>query len=56
VVNAVVQRSLTKPNRLDVWDDSMLNKLSSRSRKRRKRSASKKRRVILRALLNEPRR
>jgi hypothetical protein len=34
-----------KPNRLDVWGDSMMNKLPSVSRKRRKREASKKRRV-----------
>jgi len=40
--------SATKPNRLDVWGDSLLNKLSSRSRKRRKREASKKRRSLLR--------
>lgn len=39
--------SHTKPNRLDVWGDSLLNKLPSVSRQRRKRSASKKRRVIL---------
>ena len=38
----------TKPNRLDVWGHSMLNKLPSISRKRRKRQASKKRRVLLR--------
>jgi hypothetical protein len=35
-----------KPNRLGVWGDSMLNKLPGISRKRRKREASKKRRVI----------
>ena len=40
-------RNDTKPNRLDVWGDSLLNKLSGRSRKRRKREASKKRRVAL---------
>jgi hypothetical protein len=38
----------TKPNRLDVWGDSMLNKLSALARKRRKRSASKVRRRQLR--------
>ena len=37
----------TKPNRLDVWGKSLLNKLPSVSRKRRKRQASKKRRVLL---------
>ena len=38
----------TKPSRLDVWGDSLLNKLPSRTRKKRKREASKKRRAILR--------
>lgn len=33
-----------KPNRLQVWGDSMLGNLPSVSRKRRKREASKKRR------------
>ena len=33
-------------NRLSVWGHSLLNKLSSRSRKRRKRSASKLRRTM----------
>ncbi len=37
----------TKPNRLDVWGDSLLNKLPSISRQKRKRSASKKRRQQL---------
>ena len=37
----------TKTGRLDVWGDSLLNKLSGRSRKRRKREASKKRRAAL---------
>jgi hypothetical protein len=37
--------SATKPNRLDVWGASLLNKFSSRSRKR---EASKKRRSLLR--------
>jgi hypothetical protein len=35
-----------KPNRLGVFGDSMTNKLPSITRKRRKREASKKRRVI----------
>jgi len=39
----------TKPNRLDVWGNSMLNQCSSRLRNRRKRCASKKRRVALKA-------
>jgi hypothetical protein len=30
-----------------IWGDSMVNKLPSRSRKRRKRQASKVRRVLL---------
>ncbi len=42
-----MKRSETSPNRLDVWGDSMMNKLPSRTRQRRKREASKKRRVIL---------
>jgi hypothetical protein len=46
--NGAMRPSATKPNRLDVWGDSLLNKLSSRSRKRRKREASKKRRSLLR--------
>lgn len=37
----------TKPSRLSVWGDSLLNKLSGRSRKNRKREASKKRRIVL---------
>lgn len=37
----------TSPNRLDVWGDGLLNKLKSKTRKRRKREASKKRRVFL---------
>jgi|GEM_PF-1435680 len=39
--------SHTKPARLDAWGDSLLNKLPSISRQKRKRTASKKRRVIL---------
>jgi hypothetical protein len=41
----------TKTGRLSVWRDSLLNKLSSRARKRRKCEASKKRRVLLRKLV-----
>ncbi|HUT35097.1 MAG TPA: hypothetical protein VNE39_16520 [Planctomycetota bacterium] len=40
--------SHTKPSHLDVWGDSLLGKLPARTRKKRKREASKKRRVILR--------
>lgn len=36
------------PNRMNVWGDSLLNKLPSLSRKRRKRAASKIRRRRLR--------
>ena len=36
------------PARLPVWGDSLLNKLPSKSRKQRKRQASKKRRAMLR--------
>ena len=43
----------TKPNRLNVWGDSLLNKLPGITRKRRKREASKKRRVQLRRDLNQ---
>ena len=39
--------SSTKPNRLKVWGDSLVNKLGSRSRKARKRHASKQRRQTL---------
>jgi hypothetical protein len=35
-----------KPNRLGVWGHSMMNQLPGSTRKRRKREASKKRRVI----------
>jgi hypothetical protein len=38
----------TSPNRLDVWGDSMMGKLPAVSRKRGKRTASKKRRVLFR--------
>lgn len=44
--------SETSPNRLAVWGDSTVNKLPAISRKRRKREASKKRRVLLRKDLN----
>lgn len=40
-------RNDTKPNRLAVWGHSLLNKLPGRSRKNRKRTASKKRRALL---------
>jgi hypothetical protein len=40
-----VQHSHLKSNRLDVFGDSMLNKLTARSRRQRKRQASKKRRA-----------
>ena len=42
-------RSEATPSRLDVWGKQMMNKLPSRSRQRRKRSASKKRRNLERA-------
>ena len=48
-----MKQSETKPNRLDVWGDSLLNKLPSRTRKKRKREASKKRRVALRKTVSE---
>lgn len=47
-----MQRSRYNLNRLDVWGDSLLNKLPSRSRKRRKRQANKKRCVLLRLALS----
>jgi hypothetical protein len=37
--------STDKPNRLSVWGHAMLNQPAGRTRKRRKREASKKRRV-----------
>jgi len=40
--------SYTKPNRFEVWGDSLLNQLPSLARKRRRREASKKRRAIFR--------
>jgi hypothetical protein len=44
-----MKRSHSKPNRLDVFGDSLVNKLPGRSRKQRKRVASKKRRALLKA-------
>ncbi len=43
-----MKRNHTKPSRLSVFGDSMLNKLPGLSRKRRKREATKKCRVQLR--------
>jgi hypothetical protein len=43
-----MKKGETSPNRLDVWGDSMMGKLPAVSRKRGKRSASKKRRVLFR--------
>ena len=40
--------AIEKPNRLGVWGHSMMVQLPSISRKRRKREASKKRRVLAR--------
>jgi len=45
-----MKKSSTNPNRLAVWGDSMMNKLPALTRKRRKREASKRRRVLLRKL------
>ena len=42
-----LKRGATNPTRLRVWGDSLLNKLKGKSRKRRKREASKKRRAVL---------
>lgn len=42
-----MKRSNTKPNRLGVWGDCMMNQLPSQSRKNRKRLASKRRRAML---------
>lgn len=42
-----------KPNRLDVWGHSMMNQLPGSTRKRRKREASKKRRVIERSEIGQ---
>ncbi|MBI2824773.1 MAG: hypothetical protein HYX69_08810 [Planctomycetia bacterium] len=48
-----MQHSHLKPNRLDVFGDSMLNKLPARSRRQRKRQASKKRRAMFHSRGNE---
>ena len=49
-----MKKSHLKTNRLSAWGNSLLNKLSSRSRKRRLREASKKRRQeIKKQLRNE---
>ena len=45
---SVSKHSETKPSRLPVWGDSLVNKLPGITRKRRKREASKKRREALR--------
>ena len=39
---------ITKAKQMGVWDDSMMNQLPARSRKKRKRLASKRRRSTLR--------
>ena len=50
----MARRNEGKPNRLNgVWGDALLNKLPGISRKRRKRDASKKRRVMLRRDLDQ---
>lgn len=49
-----MQHSHLKSNRLDVFGDSMLNKLTARSRRQRKRLASKKRRATFPARGHEP--
>lgn len=43
----------TKPSKLKVWGNSMLNKCSSVLRNRRKRCASKKRRLVDRKRIDE---
>lgn len=43
----LIMNKSTKPVRLDVWGDGMVNQLKSIARKRRKREASKKRRKLL---------
>ncbi|MBO6740623.1 MAG: hypothetical protein JJ916_12275 [Phycisphaerales bacterium] len=48
------QRREAKPSRIKgIWGDSLLNKLPAISRKRRKRDASKKRRVLMRRDLEQ---
>jgi hypothetical protein len=44
-----MQKGRDSANRLADWGDSLLNQLPSRTRKRRKRSASKRRRLLERA-------
>jgi hypothetical protein len=44
-----MKHSHSKPNRLEGWGDSLVNKLPGRSRKQRKRQVSKKRRALLKA-------
>ena len=44
-----MKRSETKPSKLHVSGDGTMNSLSSRSRKTRKRRASKKRRSLLKS-------
>jgi hypothetical protein len=41
-------KGATSPHRFPAWNDSLTNKLPSKSRKQRKRQASKKRRAMLR--------
>ena len=43
-----MQKAATNPNRLDGRGDSVANSLPSKSRKQRKRRASKRRRAMLR--------
>lgn len=43
----------TKPNKLNVWGNSMLNKCKSLLRNRRKRDASKRRRQVDKKRINE---
>lgn len=43
-----MRKAATNPNRLEAWSDSLANKLPSKSRKQRKRLASKRRRTLLR--------
>jgi hypothetical protein len=48
------QRSEAKPGRIKgIWGDALLNKLPAISRKRRKRDASKKRRMLMRRDLEQ---
>jgi hypothetical protein len=43
-----MRKAATNPSRLDGHGDSVANKLPSKSRRQRKRRASKRRRVMLR--------